>query len=424
MIDRSFDLVSEDDQLALFRVAGGYGMPLHGGTLELDLAYLAGSTTAPLHQAADASLSMRGVELGASWRWPLLSRLEPFGKVAIGYDWSTLAIGASGAGETLRQEVGGASITGACGVVISLIRSGTGARSRRWLDLDLGVGYTLRPTPDFDALSPEASEDPEAIHAVVHSLNQWLYETWQFNYKDRIFTTPVISLPIVDKAIAELEWVVERGAKAILIRPAPVPGFRHSRSFAYEEFDPFWKRAVELGVVVTMHASDSGDARYQSDWTGPSEMLPFKDDAFRWATATKRPIEDSMASAVCHGLFARHPKLTISVIENGGSWVPHLLQNLKETYKKMPQAFAEDPVKTFRQRVYVSPFFEDHMAELVEAMGGTDNIIFGSDYPHPEGLAEPCTYVDHLPKSFSKEDVKKVMGGNLGKLMGYEGMVQ
>jgi predicted TIM-barrel fold metal-dependent hydrolase len=149
-------------------------------------------------------------------------------------------------------------------------------------------------------------------------------------------------------------------------------------------------------------------------------MLPFKDDPFRATVATKRPIEDSMASAVCHGLLTRHPKLKIAVIENGGSWVPHLLQNLAETYKKMPQAFDGNPVETFRRQIYVSPFFEDHMVELIEAMGGTDNILFGSDYPHPEGLAQPATYTEHLPSSLSKEDVRKIMGGNLGKLMGID----
>ena len=50
------------------------------------------------------------------------------------------------------------------------------------------------------------------IHAVVHALNRWLDQVWSFNYQGRIFTTPVISLPIVDKAIAELDWAVERGA--------------------------------------------------------------------------------------------------------------------------------------------------------------------------------------------------------------------
>ena len=288
---------------------------------------------------------------------------------------------------------------------------------------ELGIDRTLMFPTLASLLEERLRDDPALIHVVIHSLNQWLHEEWSFNYKNRIFTTPVISLPIVDKAIEELEWVLERGAKAILIRPAPVPGFRGSRSFAFEEFDPFWKRAVESGVCVTMHASDSGYSRYQSDWTGPSEMLPFKDDAFRQTVATKRPIEDSMASAVCHGLLTRHPKLKLAVIENGGSWVPHLLQNLAETYKKMPQAFDADPVATFRRQVFVSPFFEDHMVELIEAMGGTDNILFGSDYPHPEGLALPATYTEHLPSNLGKDDVRKIMGGNLGKLMGIDALV-
>jgi predicted TIM-barrel fold metal-dependent hydrolase len=69
----------------------------------------------------------------------------------------------------------------------------------------------------------------------------------------------------------------------------------------------------------------------------------------------------------------------------------------------------------------VSPFFEDNLELLIAAMGA-DHILFGSDYPHPEGLAEPCTYVDHLPAGTSPEDVRAIMGGTLGRLMGIEGM--
>ncbi|MDH5239074.1 MAG: amidohydrolase, partial [Acidimicrobiia bacterium] len=42
----------------------------------------------------------------------------------------------------------------------------------------------------------------------------------------------------------------------------------------------------------------------------------------------------------------------------------------------------------------------------------------GSDYPHPEGLAEPCSYLDHLPAGLSDDDTAAIMGGNLGRLMG------
>jgi predicted TIM-barrel fold metal-dependent hydrolase len=285
---------------------------------------------------------------------------------------------------------------------------------------ELGVDRALMFPTLASLLEERMRNDPELIHAVVHSLNEWLHETWSFNYKDRIFTVPVVSLPIVDKAIEELEWVLARGARTILIRPAPVPGYGGvSRSFAYEEFDPFWKRVVDAGIMVSMHASDSGYARYQSDWTGPSEMLPFKPDPFRTMTSLKRPIEDSMAAAVCHGLLTRFPTLKLAVIENGGSWVPHFLEHLAVTYKKMPQEFAENPIAAFKRNVYVSPFFEDNLTQLIEEMG-PDHILFGSDYPHPEGLAEPCTYVSHLPKNLSAADVRKVMGGNLGKLMGIQ----
>lgn len=49
-------------------------------------------------------------------------------------------------------------------------------------------------------------------------------------------------------------------------------------------------------------------------------------------------------------------------------------------------------------------------------MVGTDRVVFGSDWPHPEGLKDPITFVDELV-DFSDEDKAKIMGGNLMKLM-------
>jgi predicted TIM-barrel fold metal-dependent hydrolase len=259
-------------------------------------------------------------------------------------------------------------------------------------------------------------DDPKLIHAVIHSLNEWLYEQWTFNYEDRIFTTPVISLPILDKALEELEWVLERGAKTVLVRPAPVPGFSGSRSFGFEEFDPFWQACVDSDLLVSMHASDSGYARYQSDWTGPQEMLPFKLDPFRLMMHGKRAIEDTMAALTCQGVFTRFPDLRIASIENGGDWVVPFLHHLADVHRKMPQAFPEDPVEAFKRNVWISPFHEDDLGALIDVMG-VDHILFGSDYPHPEGLADPCSYLDHLPDDLPEGALEKIMGANLGKIM-------
>src|SRR5450755_3061524 len=140
------------------------------------------------------------------------------------------------------------------------------------------------------------------------------------------------------EAIAELDWAVERGARAILVRPAPVPGFRGSRSFALPEFDPFWQRCVEHGVLVAMHSSDSGYARYAQDWEGSSsEMLPFVANAFR-SVAEWRPVTDAVASWVCHGGLFRNPELKVAVIENGSAWLVPLLDQLASTYKRCRKA--------------------------------------------------------------------------------------
>jgi predicted TIM-barrel fold metal-dependent hydrolase len=281
---------------------------------------------------------------------------------------------------------------------------------------ELGIQRSLMFPTLASLVEERMRDDPELIHAVTHALNRWLDEEWSFNYQDRIFTVPVISLPIVEQAIEELEWVLERGARTILVRPAPVPGFRGPRSFALPEFDPFWKRVEAAGVLVAMHSSDSGYARYAQEWEGSrSEHLPFVANVFRMV-GEWRPVTDAVASWVCHGALFRFPELKLAVIENGSSWLVPLLTELADVYKKAPEGFLGDPVEAIRTRVHISPFWEEDLAELSSVVG-VDRVLFGSDYPHPEGLADPVSYVDVLTK-LTEPDRAKIMGGNLARLVG------
>ena len=262
-------------------------------------------------------------------------------------------------------------------------------------------------------------DDPEAIHAIVHALNQWMHEHWTFNYENRIFPVPVITLPIVQEAIKELQWVLERGAKIILIRPAPVPGFRGPRSFALPEFDPFWELVQEADIVVGMHASDSGYQRYVNEWEGvrDDEFTPFKGGgAFAAITgAGHRSIIDTVASAIGHGLCSRFPGIKIAPVENGSGWVRPLLHDMEQAYAFNPHLFEEDPVQVFKRNIFVHPFHEEDPKGLVQVLGA-DNVLFGSDYPHPEGMADPISFVDDLD-GLPEDDIAKVMGGNLSRLM-------
>jgi predicted TIM-barrel fold metal-dependent hydrolase len=280
---------------------------------------------------------------------------------------------------------------------------------------ELGVDRALMFPTLASLIEERLEDDPDLIMAVVHALNQWMHETWSFNYENRIFATPVINMGVVDKALEEIDWVLERGARCVLIRPAPVAGYRGTRSPGLPEFDPIWKRLSEAGTLVGMHASDSGYASIANRWEDSAEFLPFKPSAFRMIVQGKRPIEDTMTAMVCHGALTRFPDLKVACVENGANWVGHLFETFTDVYSKMPHEFDEDPVAAFKRNIYVNPFWEDEMSKLIDLVGA-DHILFGSDFPHPEGLADPLSYVDELT-GVSDEDVRKIMGGNLAGLM-------
>jgi predicted TIM-barrel fold metal-dependent hydrolase len=288
---------------------------------------------------------------------------------------------------------------------------------------ELGLDRAMMWPTLASLLEERLADDAEATHAVVHALNEWMYEHWTYDYENRIFPTPVITLPIIDAAIAEFERVVERGARAVLIRPAPVPAANGTRrSFALPEFDPFWKVVEESGVLVGMHASDDGFQRYLNDWEGTGqEFLPFQQKRsafFQLVHNDYRSIKDTVASIVGHGLATRFPRIRFMPVENGSAWVLPLVENFKNVYAVSPKSFDEDPLVTLKRSVFIHPFHEEDVLGLVGAVGA-DSVVFGSDYPHPEGMFDPLTWVDEL-ETLSVADQAAIMGGNLARLMGVD----
>ena len=262
-------------------------------------------------------------------------------------------------------------------------------------------------------------DDPELCAAVIHALNQWMAEEWPFSYQNRMFSTPVITPGLVDNAIQELAWVLDHGARIILMRPAPAWGFRGPRSFALPEFDPYWTRVQDSGVLVVIHASDTGYTRYSNEWEGVQEEAQAFAQPRPFSAAINndyRDIQDAVTSLIAHGLLARFPQLRIALIENGAGWVPHLLHRLDHTWAQMPQAFAEKPSVTFNRHIWMHPFHEEDPRQLVQLLGA-DRVIFGSDFPHVEGLADPLSYLDEL-HGLDHDDIRKIMGGNMMELLG------
>ncbi len=261
-------------------------------------------------------------------------------------------------------------------------------------------------------------DDPEMTCTVVHAYNRWLLDEWTFDYQQRIFATPVVNPCIPERGVVELDWALEHGARVVLLRPGPVAGTRGTRSPFLPEFDVFWSRVADSGVLVAMHASDSGYQRHANEWEGDErDMQPFAPRPFTDAVNTGRPINDAVTSAICHGMLSRFPTVRLLSVENGGSWALPCLKSLEKTYGKMPKAFAEHPVDVFLRNIYINPFWEDSLQALIDAMT-PEHILFGSDYPHPEGLAEPFEWVEQVSAVYPESDVRKIMGGNMYDLLG------
>jgi predicted TIM-barrel fold metal-dependent hydrolase len=282
------------------------------------------------------------------------------------------------------------------------------ARIRR-LDAQGLEGALLFPTQGVGIEQP-MRHDPEITCATLHAFNRWLVEDWGFSYQERLFAVPMISLSDVCRAVDELEWCLERDARVVHLRPAPVPGADRSRSPGDPTFDPFWERVNEAGISVAFHAGDSGYGKYASEWEPRGQMEAFRLHVFGTVTQADRAIYDTFAALVIHGVFARFPNLRVMSIENGSEWVRPLTKKLAKAFGQMPKAFSEPPQETLRRHCWVAPYYEDDVRDLVELLGPSQ-VLFGSDWPHAEGLEDPVSFRNDL-EGFPEHDVRLVMRDN------------
>src|ERR1700735_2568053 len=98
---------------------------------------------------------------------------------------------------------------------------------------ELGLDAALMFPTLASLLEVRLTDDPELTCTVIHAFNQWLYDEWTFNYRDRIFATPIVNPSIPERGVAELDWLLDRGAKGVVDaagtgrrsprHPVPVP---------------------------------------------------------------------------------------------------------------------------------------------------------------------------------------------------------
>jgi predicted TIM-barrel fold metal-dependent hydrolase len=242
-------------------------------------------------------------------------------------------------------------------------------------------------------------EDTEAVKTLFRAFNRWLDEDWGCNYKNQIFAAPYITLCDVDFACEELEWALGRDARIVVLRPAAVfTPDAGPLSPAHAKFDPFWARVNEAGITVVAHAGDSGytthgyvrDGFSAAGVGGP--MMPNIKHL-----NIERAGYDFLITLAYERLFERFPNLRVASVENGAEFLPDLLRKLRQSRDRLAVTgyYKEDPGELFRQHVWINPFWEDDVYE-VESLMGAEHVIFGSDWPHIEGMPNPLDYLAEL----------------------------
>ena len=258
--------------------------------------------------------------------------------------------------------------------------------------------------------------EAKAAAAVMHAYNRWMLDDWGFNYKDRIYSAPLVSLDDFDAACAEAEWAIKNGTRLFLMPMGPFGG----KPPAHPDFDRFWSLLNEAGCRVVYHVSE---AIYMKDhmavWGEPVQQSRQRQTAFVWMHGySERPVVETISSLIFWNFFARFPKIRVLSAENGCEWVPTMLVKMDKCRGMAKNGFwpggqlKERPSAIFKRHVSVVAYPEDDLKTVVDQVGAHEWIIMGSDYPHAEGVPTPRDFADEACKVLTPEQTQGVMHDN------------
>ena len=128
----------------------------------------------------------------------------------------------------------------------------------------------------------------------------------------------------------------------------------------------------------------------------------------------KDSLIDSMASIIGHGLAIRFPDLKFLPVEFVSTWIRPFVEKVHRSGPAAAQIFDEDPFVTFTGRS-TSTSSTNRPQGLLDLGIPADHLMFGSDFPHPEGMADACVLRDR--RAATKDAQTLIMGGTLERLL-------
>ena len=245
----------------------------------------------------------------------------------------------------------------------------------RGLDVE-GVDVTVIYGPLYDCFIE--GMDPALACAMARAYNRWMAEYSEAS-GGRIIGAAPVPLHDIPSALGEIEYAYhELGFRAFWTRPNSVGG----RPLGHSDFEPLYELLESLDVPLSLHEGSGsmmqnvGSERFPGNWFEQHAVC--------------HPMEQQMAlmSMIVHGVLERHPRLRIAFLESGVAWLPAWLHRLDEHQQLVGWHDAPDlslrPSEYFRRQCFISAEADDVLLYQVVDYLGEDNIVFATDFPHPD----------------------------------------
>jgi predicted TIM-barrel fold metal-dependent hydrolase len=217
--------------------------------------------------------------------------------------------------------------------------------------------------------------DPELTLAGARAHNRWLKDLCEASPGRRGGIAP-IPIDDIDVAVEEIHWVRKALPQGGVMLPAgtgSLPLYHDPR------YEPIWSACEDLGLPVHIHTG-SGPPEY-GDY--PFAPILYVCEAPWFA---HRPLTFVMWS----GVFERHPGLRWVMTEQGAGWIPSLLQRwdgLFDTpmFRHLRGELRLKPSEYWARQCFVGASMLTPEECRVRHKIGVATMMWGSDYPHPEG---------------------------------------
>jgi predicted TIM-barrel fold metal-dependent hydrolase len=279
-------------------------------------------------------------------------------------------------------------------------------------------GITEANMPPFGAgLSlPTEGINPELQWAGARAHNRWLAELCAALPERRAGVAVVPALWEVETAVQEVRWAKEHGLRGILIPSM----WGKQAAYHHPKYEPLWSACEDHDMVIHFH---SGAAPMEDYADHPGMMGIFISEVVWWSA---RPLW----FLIWGGVFERHPRLKVAITESTTVWVPEALQLLDFRYEETPYSaklgdyrshLKLKPSDYFRRNVFLGASCMPRREVAMRHEIGLENIMWGSDYPHPEGTwPETRKQMADAFRGVPESDLAAMLGGNAARVYGFD----